>query len=174
MRSASGKTFSIQRNNTSDLQEVRAPDGESINFTYDAMHRITSGKESSGHAIQYEYDAAGRLVHMRDSQSGEEFYEYDPANRLTAVRDARHHPLLVNTYGYLGEIRSQILADGEKLLYESGYDQDHRLTMLKMTLPNGYTILWQLTRNGFVRSWPQPPANSATAGIGPKDKVESR
>jgi YD repeat-containing protein len=162
MRSASGKAFSIQRNNTSDLQEVRAPDGESINFTYDAMHRITSGKETSGHAIEYEYDAAGRLVHVRDSQSGEEFYEYDPANRLTAVRDARHHPLLVNTYGYLGEIRSQTMADGEKLLYESGYDQDHRLTMLKMTLPNGYTILWQLTRNGFVRSWPRPPANSGS------------
>jgi YD repeat-containing protein len=164
--SASGKKFSIQRNGTSDLQEVRAPGGESIKFTYDAMHRITSGKESSGHSIQYEYDAAGKLVHVRDSQNGEEFYEYDPANRLTAVRDAHHRPLLVNTYGYLGEILSQTLADGEKLLYESGYNQDHKLTMLTLTLPNGYTILYQLTRYGFVRSWPQPPANSGS-GVGP-------
>ncbi len=166
IRSASGQTFSIRRNQASDLQEVRAPEGESIEFTYDSAHRITSGKESSGHAIQYDYDSAGRLVHMRDSQNAEEFYEYDPANRLTAVRDARHRPLLVNTYGYLGEILSQTLADGEKLLYESGYDQDHKLTMLKLTLPNGYTILWQLTRNGFVRSWPRPPVNSES-GIHP-------
>jgi len=163
INSDSGNAFSIQRNNTSDLQEVRAPDGESIDFNYDAKHRITSGRESSGHAIQYEYDAAGRLAHMIDSQNAEEFYEYDPANRLTAVRDARHRPLLVNTYGYLGEILSQSLADGEKLLYEYGYDQDHKLASLKLTLPNGYTILWQLTRNGYVRSWPKPPEN-ASAG----------
>ena len=164
MRSASGKSFSIQRNDSSDLQEVRAPDGESIDFNYDAKHRITSGRESSGHAIQYEYDAAGRLAHMIDSQNAEEFYEYDPANRLTAVRDARHRPLLVNEYGDMGEIRSQTLANGEKLLYESGYDQDHKFQSLKLTLPNGYTILWQVTRNGLVRSWPRPPGD-AGAGV---------
>jgi YD repeat-containing protein len=157
IHSTSGKTFSIQRNNASDLQAVRAPSGESIEFASDAAHRITSGKESSGHAIQYEYDAGGRLVHVRDSQTGEEFYEYDPANRLTAIRDGDHHPLLVNTYGFLGEIQSQTLANGDKLLYESGYDENHRLVSLKLTLPNRYTILWQLTSNGFVRSWPRPP-----------------
>jgi YD repeat-containing protein len=164
LRSVTGKTFAIQRNHTGDLQEVRAPDGESIEFTYDAMHRITSGRQSSGHAIQYEYDAAGRLVHVRDSQNDDEFYEYDPVNRLVTVRNAQHQPLLVNTYGFLGEILSQTLADGEKVQYESGYSQDHQLMALKLTLPNGYTILWQLTRNGFVRSWPQPPAD-AGAGL---------
>jgi YD repeat-containing protein len=99
---------------------------------------------------------------VRDSQNGGEFYEYDPVNRLVAVRNAQHQPLLVNTYGFLGEILSQTLADGEKVQYESGYNQDHRLMSLKLTLPNGYTILWQLTRNGFVRSWPQPPADAGT------------
>jgi YD repeat-containing protein len=157
IHSAPGKTFSIQRNKASDLQAVRAPSGESIEFASDKADRITSGKESSGHAIQYEYDAAGRLVHVRDSQTGEEFYEYDPANRLIAIRDGDHHPLLVNTYGFLGEIQSQTLANGDKLLYESGYDENHKLVSLKLTLPNRYTILWQLTRSGFVRSWPQPP-----------------
>jgi YD repeat-containing protein len=161
IRSTSGKAISILRNSSSDLQDVRAPDGESIEFTSDAMHRITSGIESSGHAIQYEYDAAGRLVHVRDSQNGEEFYEYDPINRLTSVRNAQHQLLLLNTYGYLGEIQSQTLADGEKLVYESGFDQNQRLESLKLTLPNGYTIRWQLTRNGFIRSWPQPPADAS-------------
>jgi YD repeat-containing protein len=165
--STSGEAFSIQRNTSGDLQEVRAPDGESIKFTNDAKHRITSGTESSGHAIQYEYDTAGRLVHVHDSQNGDEFYEYDPANRLTAVRDAQHHPLLLNTYGYLGEIRSQTLADGEKLLYESGYEENHKLVSLRLIMPNGYTILWQLTRSGFMRSWPKPTVD-AGAGAAPQ------
>jgi len=159
LHSDSGGTFSLQRNGTSDLQEIHTPGGESLEFKYDSAHRITSGTESSGKAIQYEYDAKGRLAHVHDSRSGDEFYEYDPANRLTTVRDGRHRPLLVNTYGFLGEIQSQTLADGEKLLYESGYDQNHKLQSLKLTLPNGYTILWQLTRYGFTRSWPEPPAN---------------
>jgi len=165
LRSASGETFSIRRNIASDLQEVRAPNGETIEFTNDAMHRITSGTESSGHAIQYEYDKAGRLVHVHDSQNGEEFYEYDSMNRLTTVRNAQHRPLLVNEYGDMGEIRSQTLADGEKLLYESGYDENQKLASLKLTLPNGYTILWQRTRDGFIRYLPKP-STDGSAGLG--------
>jgi hypothetical protein len=46
------------------------------------------------------------------------------------------------------------LADGRKLLYESGYDESHKLDYLKLTLPNGYTIEWLLTHNGFTRSLP--------------------
>lgn len=161
LHSDSGEAFSIRRNVSSDLQEVRAPSGKSIQFTIDAMHRITSGTESSGHAIQYEYDPAGRLVHVHDSQTGDEFYEYDSLNRLITVRNAQHRPLLVNAYGDLGEIQSQTLANGERLQYESGYDENQKLVSLKLTLPNGYTILWQLTRNGFVRSWTKPPAEIA-------------
>jgi YD repeat-containing protein len=165
LRSASGETFSIRRNIASDLQEVRAPNGETIEFTNDAMHRITSGTESSGHAIQYEYDKAGRLVHVHDSQNGEEFYEYDSMNRLTTVQNAQHRSLLVNEYGDMGEIRSQTLADGEKLLYESGYDENQKLASLKLTLPNGYTILWQRTRDGFIRYLPKP-STDGSAGLG--------
>jgi YD repeat-containing protein len=162
MHSASGKKFLIQRGNTGDLREVRSPGGGSIQFTCDSKDRITSAAESSGRTVQYEYDATGRLTHVRDSKNGDEFYEYDPANRMTSVLDGQHRPLLVNTYGYLGEIRSQTLADGGKLLYESGYDENHRLDDIKITLPNGYVIEWLLTRNGFVRSWPELSAHPAT------------
>jgi YD repeat-containing protein len=159
LNSNSGSKFSLKRNSTNDLLEVHVPGGESLELKYDAAHRITSGTESSGKAMEYEYDGMGRLVHVHDSQTGDEFYEYDPANRLMAVRDGKHRLLLANKYGYLGEIQSQTLADGEKFIYENGYDQDHKLQSLKLILPNGYTILWQLTRNAFIRSWPQLPAN---------------
>jgi YD repeat-containing protein len=157
IRSASGQRYGVKRNATSDLREVTAPDGTSIEFTTDAAQRITSAKESSGRTIQYDYDAAGRLTHVHDSENGDESYEYDPTNRLISVFDAHRKPLLVNTYGYLGEIQSQTLADGRKLSYESGYSENRKLDYLKLTLPNGYTIEWWLTRYGFTRSWPQAP-----------------
>jgi YD repeat-containing protein len=162
MRSASGKTFLIKRDETGDLRQVRASDDHSIDFTYDTARRITSATESSGRTVQYEYDAAGRVSHVHDSKYEDEFYEYDPANRLTSVLDGHHRPLLVNTYGFMNDMRSQTLADGRKLLYESGYDENHKLVGLKLTLPNGYLVQWLLTRNGFARSWPKPPVNTAT------------
>jgi YD repeat-containing protein len=162
IHSSSGEMFAVQRSDSGDLRELRAPGGESIEFTCDAMHRITSAKSSSGRTVSYEYDAAGRLAHVHDAQNGDEFYEYDAANRLTFVLDAQHRLRLLNTYGYLGEMESQTLADGRKLLYESGYDESHRLDYLKLTLPNAYTIEWRLTRNGLTRSWPQAPRSLDT------------
>jgi hypothetical protein len=76
--------------------------------------------------------------------------------------DAQHLPRLLNKYGYLGEIQSQTLADGRKLLYETGYDESHQLDYLKLTLPDGYSIEWRLTRNGLTRSWPQAPRSLDT------------
>ncbi len=157
IRSASGQAYGIKRSATSDLREVTSPDGASIDFATDASQRIISAKQSSGRTIQYDYDASGRLAHVHDSQHGDEFYEYDPANRLISVLDAHHRPVLVNTYGYLGEIQSQTLADGRKLSYEGGYGENHKLDYLKVTLPNGYAIEWWLTRDGFTRSWPKAP-----------------
>ena len=163
IHSSSGQTFALQRSGSGDLRELRAPDGESIEFTFDEKHRVTSGRSSSGRTAMYEYDGPGRLEHVHDSQNGDEFYEYDPVNRLTSVLDAQHRPLLINRYGYLGKIQSQTLADGRQLLYHTGYDESHRMDYFKLTLPNAYTIEWNLTGNGLTRSWPQAPHSLGTA-----------
>lgn len=157
IRSNSGQAFVVRRTDSGDLRELRAPDGESVQFTCDSMHRIKEASSSSGRTVSYQYDTAGRLTHVQDPQNGDESYQYDQANRLTSVLDAQGRPLLINKYGYLGEIQSQTLADGSSLVYNAGYNENHRMDYLKLTLPNGYTIEWQLTRNGFTRSWPQPP-----------------
>ena len=158
MWSSSGKRLIIQRDKKANLKQISTQDGTaSIDFSTDAMDRIISAQDQSGRTVQYEYDSAGRLAHVRDSENGDEFYEYDPTNRLTAVLDAQHHPLLVNQYGFSGEMLSQTLADGSKFLYTTRHNTDHNLEYEKMTLPNGYTIEWLLTRNGLVRSLPQPP-----------------
>ena len=157
LRSPAGGAFTISRQGSGDLQRVKAPDGQSVEFAVDSMHRIISARHSNGHTVQYDYDAEGRLVHVQDSERGEEFYEYDPLNRLTAVLDARRRPRLLNTYGYSGDIRSQTLANGQKLLYHGVYNSSSGLVGLKLTLPNGYVIDWSLTSDGYSQSWPHAP-----------------
>jgi YD repeat-containing protein len=152
--------FTITRQGAGDLRVVKAPDGTSVEFGVNSMHRIISARESGGRTVHYEYDADGRLVHVQDSETGDEFYEYDPLNRLRAVLDATRRPRLLNTYGYSGDIRSQTLANGDTLSYEGVYSSSSGLVALKLTLPNGYTIDWSLTSDGYSQSWPQAPTHN--------------
>jgi YD repeat-containing protein len=156
VESPSGAVFGIERDVSSDLSEIRTPDGGWIRFTTDVMHRIVLAKESSGRSVAYDYDGKGRLTHVRDSSQGEEFYDYDALNRLIAVRDGDKRPRLINTYVTTGELREQRLADGRIFRYEMGYDADHEVTDVKVTLPNRYFIEWRRTATGFSRTWPQP------------------
>jgi YD repeat-containing protein len=147
------------------LQEVRAPDGASVTFTVDALDRIVLATESTGRSVQYEYDAGGRLAHLRDSAYGDEFYDYDAENRLTTVRNGERRVLLVNAYNTVGDVVSQTLANGERLVYQPGYNARRQLASLKLMLPNDYTVDWLLTADGLSRSWPQSPRPaSATPG----------
>jgi YD repeat-containing protein len=149
--------ISIQRNSAGALQRAEAPDGSWINFTCDSKNRVILAQHSSGHAIRYEYDSGGRLTHVVDSADGEEFYQYDPVNRLTSVLDSKGRSLLVNTYGYLGEVTSQTLADHRKLRYEYGFDEKERCDEVDCTDDHGYVTRWMRGRDGFYGSLPQPP-----------------
>jgi YD repeat-containing protein len=157
IEAGSGHSFIIQRNSSGDLQRIQAPDSSWIEFACDSTHRVTSATNDSGRSVQYGYDDAGRLIHVKDSGGGDETYQYNSLNRMTAVLDAERRPVLVNTYGYLGEVTSQTLADGRKLLYEYGWDSNQRLTYVKFTDPRGYSIDWWQGPNGFTRSLPQLP-----------------
>lgn len=149
--------ISIQRNSAGALQRAVAPDGSWIDFTCDSMNRVVRAQHSSGRAIRYEYDAAGRLTHVDDSENGGESYTYDPVNRLTAVLDSTGRPLLVNTYGYLGEVTSQTLADHRTLRYEYGFDENQKSNEVTFTDDHGYVTRWMRGRDGFYESLPRPP-----------------
>lgn len=157
IEAGSGQVFFIQRTPEGDLQRAQAPDGSSIEFTCDSMHRVIRAKKSSGRTVEYEYDSAGRLAHLRDSENGEEFYRYGAFNRLTAVLDVKGRSLLQNTYGFAGEITSQTLADGRTLRYAYGWDENRNPSYLRLTDPHGYIIQWWRTRDGILWSLPELP-----------------
>ncbi len=147
---------SIQRNSAGALQHIKGLDG-SIDFTCDSNNRIIRAQNSSGHTIRYEYGAGGKLKRVQDSELSGEFYQYDPANRLTSVLDSTGRPLLVNTYGYLGEVTSQTLADHRTLRYAYGFDENQRTSSVTFTDDHGYVTRWIRGRDGFYGSLPQPP-----------------
>jgi YD repeat-containing protein len=149
--------ISITRDSIGALMRAQMPDGSWINFTCDPMNRVVLARHSSGRAIRYEYDATGRLTHIRDSENGEESYTYDPVNRLTAVLDSTGRPLLVNTYGYLGEVTSQTLADHRTLRYAYGFDQNQKSNEVTFTDDRGYVTRWMRGRDGFYGSLPRAP-----------------
>jgi YD repeat-containing protein len=156
VRRGTGALLFIKRGPKSDLRELRAPNGDVLQFDVNAKHEIVAGADASGRTVRYEYDGKGRLIHIVDPENGDAFYDYDKANRLTTVRDAQRRPLLVNAYGHYGEVTSQTLADGRRIVYEIG-STESRVVHLKITLPDGYVIEWNQTSDGFVRSWPVRP-----------------
>ena len=148
---------SIQRDSVGALRRAEAPDGSWINFTCDSKSRVILAQHSSGHTIRYEYDTDGNLMHVRDSENGEEAYKYDPANRLISVLDPAGRTLLQNTYGSLGEVTSQTLADHRKLRYEYGFDENQKTSEVIFTDDQGYVTRWLRGRDGFYATLPQPP-----------------
>jgi YD repeat-containing protein len=157
IRLDSGREIAIQRGKVGELRELHGPSGDVIRLEHNARKQIIAAADASGRTLRYEYDNLGRLVHLVDPEFGDEFYEYDAANQLTTVRNAQRQTMLVNEYGHVGQVLSQTLADGRRLRYEYGWSGRDRVSFLRVTLPDGYTIEWNETRYGFIQSWPQRP-----------------
>ena len=152
----SGREIAIKRGKAWEVRELHGPSGDVIRLDYNGQKQIAAAADASGRTLRYEYDAQGRLAHLVDPEFGDEFYEYDVANQLTVVRNAERKTMLVNEYGHVGEILSQTLADGRRLTYEYGWN-DRDVSLLRVTLPDGYMIEWNETSYGFIQSWPRRP-----------------
>lgn len=55
-----------------------------INYTYDALSRLTTADYDSGDYFHYTYDAVGNRL-TQDTLAGTNTYTYDIANRLTSA-----------------------------------------------------------------------------------------
>jgi len=100
-------------------------------------------------------NSRGDNKRVRDAEYGDESYEYDPVNRLTTVRDAPGRKVLVNTYGYLGELTSQEMADHRTLRWEYGFDDRRTNSEVVFTDDLGYVTRWMRGRDGFYSSLPE-------------------
>jgi RHS repeat-associated protein len=87
-----------------------------IDYSYDALYRLTTADYSTGEFFHYAYDAVGNRL-TQTTQAGTENYTYDAADRLTSLDGT---PISWDDNGNL-------ISDGE---WTYAYDHADRLTTL--------------------------------------------
>jgi YD repeat-containing protein len=130
-----GNKLQLVRTPKRDLQEIRAPRGGAIYFTYDDGSRITKAEDNKGHWAKYAYDDRGLLTDVVLNTGIERHYAYDGV-RMTSVTDQNGHVLVQNKYhnGWLVE------QDSDAGRYKFEYDSEPPYTYARRAIvifPNG-------------------------------------
>lgn len=112
-----GYTFDVNSNITSVAVNSDTIGSKTINYTYDALNRLTSETLRDGTRIDYTYDAVGNRLTKTVTLGGNVTttnYSYDAASQLTAVDG------VANTYDTNGNLTSDNSRNYE-------YDANNRL-----------------------------------------------
>lgn len=106
-----------------------------IDYTYDALNRLTAADYSDGKFYHYAYDPVGNRI-SQQTHLGNDIYVYDDANRLASV----------NGKPYTWDNNGNLLDDGANLYT---YDVANRLVSVNGTTSYAYNGLGdRLTENG--------------------------
>ena len=153
MTDSLGNKLELKRDGKRDLQEIKAPRGGSIHFTYDDQSRIIEARDSDGHWTRYQYNSAGMLTDVTGSSGRERHYAYD-GMRMTAIQDESGHVLVRNSYHNGWLVRQHTDAGVYSFDYTSSppYSYASRATV---TLPDGTTQTIDLER--FVPEYIKHP-----------------
>ena len=134
-----GSTKQYSYNKDGSLNTFTKPDGTRLNYSYDALGRITSDGVNS-----YSYDSKLRLKSI--SGNGQTLtYNYDGFNRVSSVDYSGSSSNTVN-YGYddNDNLTSMTYPDGNKVIYQ--YDKLDRLTSVKAW--NGKQVSYSYRKDG--------------------------
>jgi RHS repeat-associated protein len=137
-------------NAANQLQQVKYPDGTSIQYEYDWRGHITKKTDQNRHIAQYTYNLAGDLVKTTEAlgtpDESSTQYSYDDFGRKTQVIDGRGKPtsyvydnagrlLSLNaplnhatSYTYYANGLRQTMTDGDSHTTTYFYDDRNRLT----------------------------------------------
>jgi len=123
----------IEYKNTGEVKKVTQPDGAYVDFTYDALHRLTYLTDNSGATIHYVLDNAGnRIVEdTKDSMTSTMAKRslaraYDALGRLTTLDDATITDFTYDDNGNLDTI-----TDVAGRVTNQDYDGLNRLTQTR-------------------------------------------
>jgi YD repeat-containing protein len=138
MTDAEGNKIQLVRDGRRNLQEILAPGGQWLKFTYDGQDRIFYAQDDRGDWVKYSYSPASLLTDVMNSAGQARHYTYD-GRLLTSVQDGLGHFLIRNWYqgGWLSQ---QQFANGE--VYRYSYelaDNGRYAEQATITLPDGTT-----------------------------------
>jgi YD repeat-containing protein len=156
--------------------------GFTVNYSYDAVGRLTKLTDSSGNLIEsYSYDPAGNITTDTNGNGTSTTYQYNALRKITQIDNLAPNGSSNSTltYGYniVGEITSMTTA-GTTTTY--GYDADGELTSASSP---GETILYvyypagnrtSVTQNGVVTNVTSNSLNEYTQAGNTTYQPESR
>jgi YD repeat-containing protein len=143
---------------TDDLKTISTNDGRWIALTYDASHRIVSGRASTGAAVKYEYDPGGHLARVTRSDGGVQEYTYGPRHEVRTIREPDRE--IVNTYDAALHCVKQVIAHGGRGeptrgnpdVYQFSYrmNAQGRIVATSTVQPNGAVRVTTFNPNGYL------------------------
>jgi RHS repeat-associated protein len=158
-----GNKLTLSRNGSGYLTRVTAPNGRTIDLTYDVSNRITQVTDNIGRTVTYVYDASGRLSTVTDASGGVWEYTYDASHRMLTLKDPRQTVFLINEYDPNGRVIRQTQAD--TTTYQFMYTVDSatgKIGQTDVTDPRGFVRRLTFNSNGHTmtdtRAFGQPVA----------------
>ena len=109
-----------------------------IDYTYDALHRLTGATYSDGRTFDYTYDAAGNVLELQQNLGPgtvTTVYNYDAANQLNTAQQGS------TTWQYTYDANGSLISDGTKTYT---YDSANRLVQV-----NNQSVMTNLSYNGL-------------------------
>lgn len=83
-----GDTTWYSYDNIGQVIGVRMPNGQELNYQYDALNRLISTSDRMGTIAQYVYDANGNVLESIDGEGNHTWFSYDAKDRLIQMIDA--------------------------------------------------------------------------------------
>jgi RHS repeat-associated protein len=123
--------------------------GQTTNYAYDALNRLTSLSDPLGNTTTTTYNALGRIITTTNAKGQATNFEYDALGRLTKVTDAKSGTVTY-TYDANGNRLTQTDPNGKTTSYV--YDALNRLTQKTEPLGTVYQYAYDAVgnRNGLT------------------------
>jgi YD repeat-containing protein len=99
-----------------NVETRTTPDGDTIQYEYDSLNRLTRKIYPDLSEVTYVYDANGNRIEMTDSH-GTTYYGYDRFNRVTGVQISGINPTYYE-YDNANNLTKITYASEEEVNYE--------------------------------------------------------
>lgn len=138
------------------IQRLTTHHGRYVDFSYDALSRVTAITDYMGRVWNYEYYPTGHasaqyLKKVTYPDTTFEEYAYDSAGRMLTVKDRRGNLITTNEYDATsGRITKQTLADGAVFQFGYTVDAGGKITQTDVTNPRGHVERLQYNAAGYI------------------------
>lgn len=141
-RDGRGNTYTLTwDNNTEQLQQIRDPEGFSLNYSYDERGRI-SLVDDRGQVTTYLYNGLDQVVSIIDAEGALLTFDYDTArNLLTIVDDLQRQTSF--SYDTLNNPIQRISPSGATSIYDTSLDLESGFAIRREIDPIGRLIEWR-------------------------------